>query len=706
MTKRDPTPKKPATGDLSPPPAGVLPDGDAVVSPGAGSPVLAGGAKVPWLGLLLALLVFGTFFPVLKNDFVNYDDHAYVTENTQVQRGLSWAGISWAFGSATASNWHPLTMLSHMLDWQLYRLHPWGHHLTSLLLHTANVVLLFLVLRRMTGALWRSLCVALLFGLHPLDVQSVAWVAERKNVLSTCFWLLTLWCYARYAQKTEVGSQRAEVRNQKPDVGSPTSDLRPPASGFYWLALICFALGLMSKPMLVTLPFVLLLLDYWPLKRVSHVPWQMTEWKKLVLEKIPFFFLSAAVCVVTFLVQKAGGGVPSLDRLSLAERLVNALVSYGRYLGKLFWPENFAVLYPYPRSWPIGVVLGSGVLLLGVSLAVVALRRSRPWLLVGWFWFVGTLVPVIGLVQTGEQSIADRHMYVPMIGLLILVVWGLHPLVLRRPSLRWLALAVTAAAAVSCLIITRREIGYWQDNETLFRHDIAIAGGTPTAYYQLGVSLNEKGRPEEAAANFQELLKLRPNDFHALYALGVIASNKKQLAEAIPLFQQVIALNPDYPEAHYSLGVALAQQGQLEAALNQYQEAVRLNPGYFAARMSLGTALGRSGRLPEAITQFQAAHQLKPADLGALYNLGTAFNGSGQLDDAILAFQEVLKLKPDHADAHNNLGLAFSRQGRLDEAISQFQEALRLNPSHARARSNLDAAMQAKNAPAAPAPNP
>ena len=775
MTKRDFNRKRPVTGEKSQPQDGVVYDSGPAATLRTGASVFSGAGQMPWLCLLLGIVVFWTFFPAINNNFVNYDDIAYVTENIHVQPGLTWEGIQWAFRSSTAGNWHPLTWLSHMLDCQLYGLHPWGHHLTSVLLHTANTLLLFVILRSMTGlrrgdpqqpndlpprnanktanaaaaatalqtgTTWRSLFVAALFGLHPLHVQSVAWVAERKDVLNTFFMMLTLWAYARYAQGV-TGDQPSsrfgtagkwQVTRTKATADAPgPSQVTGHPSLFYGLALVFFALGLMSKPMLVTLPCVLLLLDYWPLKRVAGNAWpafaqklrhgrrvtsgptdespvtlnsQPSTLNQLVVEKIPFILLSVIACVVTFMVQKSGGAVTTLERLSFLARMENALVSYVLYLGKMFWPENLAILYPHPGEWPVWAVLLSSLMLLGISILVVALRRQRPYLAIGWFWFTGTLVPVIGLVQVGEQSMADRYMYVPMIGVLILVAWGLHESIGRHRYGMVVLSAAATASAVLCVLITRQQIGYWKDSETLFRHEIAVAGDTPTAHYKLGVALNEKGNLDEAYRHFQEVLKLTPHNFHALYALGIISSSKGQLDEAISLFQEVIEQKPDYADAHYRLGVALGKKGRLDEAISQYQEALRLNPNYFDAHISLGAAFGRKGQLDEAISQFQEALKLDPKNIGALYNMGTAFNGKGQLDEAIASFQKVLELKPDYADAHNNLGLAFSRKGQLDEAINQFQEALRLDPNHIKARNNLAATLKIKGAPPAPSTNP
>ncbi len=575
---------------------------------------------------------------------------------------------------------------------------PFGHHLTNLLLHTLNSWLLFLILKRMTGTVWRRFWVALLFGLHPLHVQSVAWVAERKDVLSGLFGLIALWFYVAYVQKSMVGIHGADAGNQKPKIAGCFS------SKHYWLALAFFALGLLSKPMLVTWPFVLILLDEWPLRRFSTSNFRAPMWKSLLWEKIPFLLLAVAASTVTYLVQKHGGAVTNFERLSLPLRLENAAISYPRYLGKFFWPENLAILYPLPHSWPAWMVIASVLLLVAVTALVFFFRKKQPFLSIGWLWFVGMLVPVIGLVQAGEQSMADRYMYLPMIGLLIALVWGLVELgeiIHFKPALQSL---LAGSAAIACLLITRHEIGYWKDSVTLFQRDLAVVGDNPTAHYKLGAALNEQGRSEEAAQHFQAILKLKPDDYNALFALAVIAGQQGSIDEAISDYEAVLKLKPDHAAAHYNLGLLQAKRGQSEQAIEHYQEALRLNPNLPEARITLGVALARKGRLDEAIEQFQAAVAQNPQNPGALYNLGLAYNGKGQLNEAMTTFEQVIRLTPDNADAHNNLGLVLMRQGRLDEAIQQFQETLRLNPGHTKAHHNLEIAAQQKSPLVFPSP--
>ncbi len=433
----------------------------------------------------LLLLTLAVFWPATHCDFINVDDQAYVTENAHVQAGLTPANVKWAFTHPVSANWHPLTMLSHMLDCQLFGLKPWGHHLTSVLLHAFNAVLVFVWLQQMTGARWRSLLVAAIFAVHPLRVESVAWVAERKDVLCAFFGLLTLIAYTRYVQNVADGRWQMTNRTHTSPRPSPQrgeGEKRVPVSSpvtrhpslFYALALVCFALGLMSKPMLVTLPFVLLLLDYWPLNRMRSAECGMRSLKWLLLEKIPFFALAAADGVVTFLIQGQNGVVKTAADYPPGARIGNLLISYCRYLGKIFWPTDLAVYYPHPGYWPLAEVLLAGGFLLGVTAGFVMLRRRHPFLLMGWLWFVGTLVPVIGLVQVGRQSMADRYTYLPSLGVFILTIWGAFAVV-RRWRYHEAILALMGAAAVAvCVMVTRQQLGYWQDSGTLFRHTLEV----------------------------------------------------------------------------------------------------------------------------------------------------------------------------------------------------------------------------------------
>ena len=640
------------------------------------------------MAVLLALVTMALYWPATGHDFVNLDDGLYVDQNAHVQSGLAWANAQWAFRTGYAANWHPITWLSHMLDCQLFGLKPWGHHLTNVLLHAFNAVLVFALLQQMTGARWRSLMVAALFAVHPLRVESVAWVAERKDVLSGCFGLLALVFYARYA---EGRSLESKVQSPKSKVCGPWSLFHPPASFFYGLALGCFALGLMSKPMLVTWPFVLLLLDYWPLRRFEL----STTWR-LVREKIPFFALAAVASVVTFVVQKRGGAVTLAENLSLGARGGNALIAYRRYLGKLFWPTDLAAFYPHPRDWPLEQVLLAGGGVLSISGLLLMQRRRYPYLLMGWLWFVGMLVPVIGLVQVGEQAMADRYTYAPAIGLTIAVIWGLHGLA-KGGRYQQLGLAVAGATGiVLCLVLTRQQLGYWQNSETLFRHALEVTENNYFAHYNLGNARAEKGQSDEAMSQYQEAIRLNPDYAPARYNLGAALDKKGQTDEAIRQYQEVLRLRPDYAIARNNLGNALVSKGQRDEAIRQYQETIRLKPDYPEAHYNLGIALVKKGQIDQAISQLQEAIRLKPDYADAHNNLGVALHEKGQMDEAIGQFQETLRLTPDNADAHNNLGIALGKKGQADEAISQYQKALRLKPEYAQAHYNLGIALGMK----------
>ena len=560
--------------------------------------------------LLAVLLMLGTlsaYWPATSHDFVNYDDPDFVTSNVHIQRGLTWDNVKWAFCNPVVGNWHPLTMLSHMLDCQMYGLNPWGHHLTNVLLHAANTALVFLLLHSLTGTMGRSWMVAALFGLHPLHVESVAWVAERKDVLSTFFGLLCLMAYARYAGASKVQSPKSEPGN--------------PTFPYYWAALIFFALGLMSKPMLVTLPFVLLLLDYWPLNRIGHSEFSIRNFTRLVLEKTPFFALAAVMCVVTYWVQQHTGMMHSLENVPLGARLENALISYCRYLEKLFWPTDLAVFYPYPDHWPTFQVLLAGGLMAGISAFVFVQRARHPYMLMGWLWFCGTLVPVIGLVQVGGQSMADRYTYIPSLGILIPVVWGVYDLAKRWRYHQMALGGVGCAAIVLSTSLTRQQLGYWQNNESLYWHALAVTENNYLAHHNLGIALFKKGRIDEAIGQYREALRLEP----------------------------------DYAEAHYNLGAALGAKGQTDDAAIQFQEAIQIQPDYAEAHSNLGTALSRAGRINEAIVQFQQAIRLQPDNAEFHYDLGAALGMAGRIDEAIIQFQEALRLKPDFAAARDNL---------------------------------------------------
>jgi tetratricopeptide (TPR) repeat protein len=576
--------------------------------------------RVPAVCLVLAAITFAVFGQTLRHEFVDYDDNNYVYDNPVVARGLTLKGIVWAFTSTHASNWHPLTWLSHMLDCQLYGLHPGGHHLTNVLFHTATVIALFLILRQMTGALWRSAFVAAVFAIHPLRVESVAWVAERKDVLSGLFFMLTIGAYVRYAR-------------------------RPWSLARYGLVVLLFAMGLMCKPMLVTLPLVLLLLDYWPLRRVE--PRKLSG---LVLEKLPLLALSAASGVATLLAQNKA--MQSTESLSLPLRFGNALVTCLVYLGQMVWPARLAVFYPYPRhGQPAWEVALAGMLVAGLSAVAWVQRRKQPWILIGWLWYLAMLLPVEGIIQVGVQAHADRYTYLPQIGIYVAVTWMAAGWRMNRVALGGLMAGVVGVL----MVCAWKQTAYWQNGETLWSRALACTTGNSVAELNLGVALDQKGRGDEAITHYQKALDIYPGK----------------------------------AEAHDNLGTALLKKGKVDEAITHYQQAVQINPGFAAAHNNLGNAFRQKGSVDEAITQFQQALQINPGFADAHLNLGNALLQKGKVDEAITHFQKALQINPDHAEAHDNLGIALLQNGKVDEAITHLQKALRLKPADPGVQNNL-----------------
>jgi protein O-mannosyl-transferase len=541
--------------------------------------------------IVLALVTLAVYWPLLHHDFINLDDQQYITANDHVRAGLTWAGVIWAFTTSEAANWHPLTWVSHMIDCDLYGLNPEGHHLTNLLFHVANALLLFLWLNKLTGALGRSFFVAALFAWHPLHVESVAWAAERKDVLSAFFWMLALIAYTRYAQRRS----RVEGRESKAGAAVSAFDLRLSTLD-YFQALFFFACGLMSKPMVVTLPFVLLLLDFWPLQRFSIFDFRFSIFSHLVLEKIPFFALALAGSVVTYLVQKSGGATWSQAALPFHARIANALVAYVRYVSKTFWPSDLAVIYPYSRHWPMISVIGAALALAAWTGLFLWRVRHNPYLVVGWFWFLGTLVPTIGLVQVGSQSMADRYTYIPSIGLFILVVWGANDILNRWPEWKKFLPVAGSIALAGCLMVTSVQLNYWQNGITLFSHAIKVTTDNYTADNFLGRALDGVGQTDVALLLYAESVRIQPHYPQAQYNLGMALWNKGRLDEACEHLAAAVRLVPENAEARYFLGTALMENGKLDNAVTQFTEALRLKPDFSQARRNLDEALARRGK--------------------------------------------------------------------------------------------------------------
>ena len=605
----------------------------------AGSPPPTGwlarlGRHPRWLGAAIFLVVLAVYLPAVRHEFIDYDDNGYVYDNDWVRHGLTWSNLDRAFHTADLAYWHPLTWISHLCDVELYGLNPGGHHLTSILIHAFNTLLVFVVFRRMTGATWRSWLVAALFGLHPFHVESVAWVAERKDVLSTLWWLVALWCYARWTEETKAG--------------------RPQAWRFYGLALAAFAAGLMSKPMVVTFPCVLLLFDFWPFG------WLERGGFRLLLEKLPFFALSAGSAVWTVRAQADLATVAPLTDYPLAGRLANAVYSYAMYSGKGFWPANLAVFYPYPDHLPATAVAVAGVVLAVISVAAVVGWRKLPYLLTGWLFFLGTLVPVIGFVQVGAQGMADRYSYVPLLGIFMALIWGAAELCGRfaiRPAVTATVVAVTLIALT---LGTVRQLRFWQNSETLFRHVLAVS----------------------------------PDNWVARQCLGYYyAQRPADLDQAIAEYRAMVQLVPGYAPAHFSLGATLARrpEGREEAAA-EYAKALLINPRFPSAAASLGRILRTfPGREADAVAALAEAVKLTPADADLREDLADLLAAMPDRQaDAAEAYRAVLKLRPDWVEVHSNLGLVLAAlPGRLPEAVAEYETVVRAKPQYAGARNNL-----------------
>jgi tetratricopeptide (TPR) repeat protein len=578
----------------------------------------------------LAVVTFAMYAQVIGHQFITLDDPTYIQENPMVNRGVTLAGLAWAFMTFHAANWHPLTWISHMIDCQLFGVAAGRHLLVNALIHVANTLLVFWFLLRTTHDRWPSALVAALFALHPLHVESVAWASERKDTLSTFFGLLSLIAYSRYAEA-------------------------PAIRRYMWTA-ITLALGLLAKPTLVTWPLVMLLLDYWPLAR-----WQSATSKaqrgnlqRLILEKVPLFALVAASAAMTLIAQSHGGAVRTIAAAPVTLRLSIALVSYAKYLLLTFWPNDLAVYYPF-AGIPAWQIIGSAFLLLGITVFCVSQRRIRPYLMVGWLWFLGTLVPVIGIVQVGGQIMADRYFYIPSIGLFMALVFGLADIARKWSVASSLGAGAAAAALLILATLTNAQIRRWRDSFTLFEHTLAVTPPNLRIEQNLGVALAASDRYDEAAVHFAKALQIDPNFYDGLVVMGVTRAHQGRLPEAIEYFQAAIRSQPDLPKARVQLAHALWNENRAEAALEEMRRASNLAPKDADIRADFGLALGRTGRIPEAIEQLH----------------------------------EALRLNPDSAEAHNNLGLALLTSGKSRESIPEFEVALRLNPELKGAADNL-----------------
>jgi len=636
---------------------------------------LADGWTVLGVCLILVGIIWVVFGQTAHFGFVNCDDDVYVYDNAKVTGGLTLPGVAWVFTHAACNFYHPLTMISLMLDYQLHQLNAGGYHLTNVLIHAASAVLLFLILRRMTGALWRSAFVAAVFAIHPLRVESVAWVTERKDVLGAFFFMLTLGAYVRY------------VRD-------------PNSLGRYLMVALFFAVGLLCKPTAVALPFLLLLLDYWPLHRfAAPMPTRATAPpmeqpgccfgipRRLILEKVPLLALAALASVGTYFAE--GEAVTSMAPVPMPARIANVLVSYVVYLRQMVWPAGLTVFYPPVNHYPLWEPALAFLLLGVISGGVLAFWRKRPWLLVGWGWYLGMLVPVIGIIPVTPNAHPDRNTYLPQIGLYVLLAWAAadwsagwkH----RRAVLGGL-MAVVIGALMAC---AHNQTSHWRNNETLWRYALACNSKNGLATYNLATALHDLGRLNESITYYQKTLEINPNDVPAQCDLGNALMEQGQTTEAIACFHKVLEIQPNYPEALYNLGNALVKYGNLKEAITQYRKALEISPDHAHAHYNLGNALAQEGDLEEAIAQYTKALEIHPEYLEAHYNLGNAFFKSGRLNEAIAQYKKVLELQPAYGGAFNNLGTAYTQLGRVSEAMGAYRKALDLQPENTDALNNL-----------------
>lgn len=604
-----------------------------------------------WTCIFLVSVTFGIYYQASDHDFINFDDPSYIINNPHVNTGLNIINITWAFTSIHASNWHPVTWLSHMLDIEFFGLDPKGHHIVNVIFHLINTLLLYFLLFGTTKSHWKSSLVAALFALHPLHVESVAWIAERKDVLSAFFFFITLILYDLY--------------------------VKSPSLGRYILALITFSFGLMSKPMLVTLPFILLLFDYWPLQRLSFLKINQyihptTENKnnnkfllKIIMEKLPFLALSAISCIITYYAQSRGGVVAKTIVVPISFRILNSLVAYVNYIFKTILPLNLSVIYPLPDTITILQGVASGLFLAIISTIYIRMGRRHPYLIVGWLWYIGMLVPVIGLVQVGRQSMADRYTYLPLTGLFIIAVWGV-PSITHKWRYRDRILSIISGLfLLTYSVFTWFQLGYWNNSVVLFRHATQVIPKNYVAYNLLGSTYTQSGMLDEAIFNFSEVLRIYPADEEAITGIGVALAKKGDLAGATPYFRKAVNLEPNSAECQSNLGFALSQQGQGEEGIRHLLEAVRLQPG-------------------------------NPKNAEIHFHIATSFAALGDIDQSIDHFVKAIQIKPDFVEAHYNLGVAFAKQGKWDQAIASFSMAIQLKPDLPEAALSLEKAKRMK----------
>jgi tetratricopeptide (TPR) repeat protein len=613
---------------------------------------------VPGVAVGLVLLTLLVYCRSFSYPFVDLDDQDYVARNRQVQAGLTAEGARWALTTFDCANWHPLAWLSLQLDSTLYGgQNAGGFHRTNVLLHAANALLLFLVLARMTGAVWRSAVVAALFALHPLHVESVAWVAERKDVLSTFFWMLTLAAYLHY--------------------------VRRPGVGRYLLVMLALALGLLAKPMLVTLPCVLLLLDYWPLGRMPG-RFILHPSPFLVLEKLPLFALALASCVVTFLAQRYGEAVVPLEVFPPGARLGNALLAYAAYLGKMLWPTRLAVHYPHPGpDVSVAAAVAAGLLLVLLTALVLGPGRRRPYLAVGWLWYLGTLVPVIGLVQVGSQAMADRYTYVPLIGPFLALTWGAADLAAAWRLPRQALVAAAAVILCACGALAWVQVGYWKSQLDLWQHAAAVCETNGLAHLSLGACQYERGMLADARREFEKAVEFGPGRAEPHARLAIVLADLGRPQQAADEYRRAIDLDPETAWPHFNLGSLLAQLGRPNEAMAELRAAADRDPANAWPHVNLGNLLGEQGRTEEALAEYRRAVELDPANAWPHNNLGNLLGEQGRTEEALAEYRRAIELDPADARPHGNLGKLLQEEGRLEEALAEYRRALKLGDQQA-----------------------
>jgi tetratricopeptide (TPR) repeat protein len=656
----------------------------------------------PRIAVVCLTLFVGTlllFSRTLQCGFLDLDDPDYVTANSHVRAGLSISGIRWAFTTDTAGNWHPLTWISHMLDWQLFGDDPRGHHAVNVIWHSFNAALAFLALLRLTKSatdanegtsgfstktFWISAIAAALFAWHPLRVESVAWVSERKDVLSTFFGLLTLWLYAGYAEVRQERS-RADECKRWPRLK-------------YLSALICFALGLMCKSMLVTLPLLLLVLDWWPLETFSGAKCQVSGFNaegtqcesrrasRLILEKIPFFLLSAIACLLTLFAQRKGGAI--VNTLALHVRLENAFVSIASYIGKFFWPFNLAIGYPYPERWPMFTVILAALMVLALTVLAFTQRRRQPWLLAGWLWFLVMLLPVIGIVQAGLQSMADRYTYLPILGLQIALLWT----VARAKTFfvfRRFGMAMTVVLFTACALRTWNQLGYWRNSHALFDHALAVTKGNYIAHCYSATTFFSESRFEAARLHFEQAIELKPDYASARFRLGLTLERLGRDDQALAAYEELLKSRPDDALGQFHCANVLARLDRDEEALAHYARAIDLNPDSAEVHCNYADSLRATKRFDGACAHYRRAITLAPENAVAFYGLGAALEDSGHTEEALASYRAAVRLKPDFASAYYDLGALLLNNGQPAEAIPSFRSAIAVRTNFAAAYAGL-----------------